>query len=529
MKKLFLMLFILLPISAFADQTFDQESGVLEEVYYNVPFEVTITEQNSPTDFYVSVGSGTTWEVVSSTYGWGDFNPATTVEITLDELYSDVNLGIHTGARNSVTFSVLPTDLSDETFDVNTGSVSFSRGPSAVWYDDIFYYEWDADLSTLPKELLLQYDNGSGWEDLEVIDITKTNGITIHNEFSFDDYSVRLTYVDLDYTLAEWSSTYNEYSFEIVNREEIEDKLWDDEDLVEIRYAKERLSEYTYVLAMVDGEVIDTIFYGEEFGTFITPSKVDTETTIEYYTEWGEYITDITIESEHKFFEVSPLTDEEYDVSETIPFTWSYSDHFELVTTAVLRNSNTMGSEVLNSDWELTRAYNYSVVEADSTLLFYFTVTDGHTTITRETRLVTVGGRCREAELEATIGELEREISDLRGTISILRAKVDSLEIFISEIEPDYVFVTLIKDVPNGVEEEYTRTYSTLPTLQIIDGKADMAVDNLTHVYIVDTIGRTYDAIWGGRYLYTDELQENAYFVVAIDAVGDVYTFKFVK
>lgn len=532
MKKLFFTLItLLLSYSvAFADQTFISESAVLGDVYYSVPINVTIQESNDPTDFYVSVGSGTLWEQFTTEYDWGDFNPATTVEWTPEELYDGVYLGIHAGVRNSGTFPVLPTDLSDVAITVQTGSITIT-GPEEVWYDDIFYYSWKLDESTLPDRLIFQYDSGSGWETIDTLSIKEISEITLHNEFTHDDYRVRLTYLGdaYGYTLTEWESEFVPYSFEITNRDEIEETIYDDDEVVTIEYTKERLSEFTYVTARIDGVIVDSIGTNKFSTTITTPSKEEEATTVvEFYDEEGEFITDIEIYSEHKYFEISPLTDEEYSVDEVIPFYWSYSDHFELVSACVERNSSTI-CEVLNSDWELDRSYNYSVVESDTTLQFYFEVTDGYTTIKQTTRLVTVGGHCREAELQATIGELEREITELRGTISILRAKVDSLEIFISEIEPDYLFVTLIKDVPNDIEKEYTSKYSNLPTLQIIDGKADMTIDNLTHVYIVDTIGRTYDAIWDDRYLYTDELQENSYFVVAIDATGDVYTFKFVK
>ena len=337
----------------FADQTFVSESAILENVYYSVPVDVTVQESNSPTDFYVSVGSGTFWEQFSTEYDWGDFNPANTIRWTPTELYNGVYLGIHTGVRNSGTFTAQPTDLSDVAIVVQTGSVTLT-GPEEVWYDDIFYYSWVADRSTLPEELIFEYNSGSGWVALDTLSIQTINGVTVHNEFAHTDYSVRLTYLGSAYgvTLSEWSSTFNPYSFEITNRDYIENTLFDDGEAITIEYAKERLSEYTHVTAKVDGRVIDIIEYNEVYTLFTTPLKADAVTIISFYDEEGIFITDITIESNHKFFEVSPLTDEEYSVNDVIPFVWSYSDHFDLVSTSVLRNSNTIGHEIINSDWE---------------------------------------------------------------------------------------------------------------------------------------------------------------------------------
>lgn len=532
MKKMFfwLMTFLISISVMFADQTFISESAILENVYYSVPVDVTIQESNTPTDFYVSVGSGTFWQQFSTEFDWGDFNPATTVRWTPTELYNGVYLGIHTGVRNSGTFTELPTDLSDVAITVKTGSMTIT-GPEEVWYDDIFYYSWDAVKTTLPEELIFQYNAGSGWITLDTIAIQTTNGITLHNEFAHSDYSVRFTYLGSAYgfTLAEWFSTFNNYSFEITNRNEIESTLYDDGEVVVIEYAKERLSEYTYVTAEVDGKVIDIIEYNENTTLFTTPLKKDASTVIYFYDEEGNYITDITINSNHKFFEVSPLTDEEYSVNDVIPFVWSYSDHFELVSTSVLRNSNTIGFEVINSDWKLTRAYNYAVIEADTTLIFRFTVSDGHTTIIRDTRMVTAVGHCKAGELQIIIDSLEIQLAESKKIIESLSTKVDSLKIYISEISPDIIYVTLIKDLPNRVEIEKEFLYSKTTTLTISNDVCDMGIYNLEYVYIIDTTGKKYEAIWSQSLLYTDTLISGAYFIIAIDSNGKIWTFKFIK
>lgn len=532
MKKMFLWLtaFLISMSVMFADQTFISESAILEDVYYGVPVNVTIVETNNPTDFYVSVGSGTFWEQFSKVYNWGDFNPSTTITWTPDQLYNGVYLGIHTGVRNSGTFTTTPTDLSDVSIVVQTGSMTIT-GPEEVWYDDMFHYSWIADISTLPNELILEYNAGLGWVTLDTVSIKDNDGITIHNTFTKSDYSVRFTYLGSAYgvTLSEWSSTFNPYSFEITNRNVIENTLYDDDEVVVLEYTKQRLSEYTFVVAKINNVPIDTIQYNENSTSFTTPFKQDAITVISFYDEEDVFITDITIESNHKFFEVSYLTDEEYSVNDVIPFVWSYSKHFNLVSTSIHRNSNTIGYETLNSDWELARPYNYAVVEYDTTIIFKFIVTDVFTTIIKETRLIDIVGHCKEGELQVIIDELEKELDSSKTLINSLITKVDSLEIYISEIEPDYVFVTLIKDDINSVEQRFNFTYSKTESVTIINDKIDLGVVNLEHVYVVDVTGKQYDIQWDQTFVYTANLMSGAYFIVAIDRLGEIWTFKFVK
>lgn len=124
--------------------------------------------------------------------------------------------------------------------------------------------------------------------------------------------------------------------------------------------------------------------------------------------------------------------------------------------------------------------------------------------------------------------EKNKEIKKLKNTIRIFRAKVDSLELIILESEPEYVFVTLIKDIETRVDVEFQSTYSKAKQINIVNGKGELGIPGLTNVYIVDTLGRTYKAVWDDNYIYVDDLQESFYFVVAVDSSGKIFTFKFV-
>jgi hypothetical protein len=143
--------------------------------------------------------------------------------------------------------------------------------------------------------------------------------------------------------------------------------------------------------------------------------------------------------------------------------------------------------------------------------------------------MVTIVGHCRESAFQLIIDSLENELSKAGGIIDSLSTVVDSLETVISNIEPDYILVTLIKDVPNNVEIEKEFLYSNIETLTIINNQGDMGVTGLSYVYIVDTTGKQLDAIWARNFLYTDNLNSGAYFVIAIDENDKIWTFKFIK
>lgn len=509
MKKLLVAILLMIAISAKADQTFVNESAILEEVYYGVPITVEIVEHDFPTDYYVSIGSGTYWEQVSSTFEWGDsrrFYAFTPTFFT-----SDVRLGIHIGDRNSGTFSTLPTDSSDAAFEVQGATATFT-GLDGIWWDDIFYIEWKLDETKVPDRLILQYrEDSSTWTTLDTIN-SNISGITLHNEVIDEDCFFRLTYIGdgYGYTLGSTFVEWVDYEFEITNKSEIESKVWGDNQTIVIEYEKDYFSEYTYILVMNNNEVIDTIYYNEYSTTYTTENNFEGTKILYFITEHGDTLDILGIESKNKWFEVSPLTDEEYTVNSNIPFHWSYSNDYELVESYVAKNSSSTYSQI-NADWELARQYNYAVLQADTTLKFLFIVTDGVTEITRELGPITIHGHCRESELLAEI--------------DVLNGIIDSLE----NQEPIRILTTIYKDVPTGIETEEEVTINDLNNLVVNQGWIYYN-SNASHIFIVNLLGQVIyekSGIEVEKDIDVSSYDQGLYVLIAIED-DEVSYFKFI-
>lgn len=519
MRNLFFLVGLFLSTTLFADQTFVNESAILEEVYYGVPISVEIIEHDVPTDYFLSVGSGTIWEQISGIGEWGDSRRYESWAPSF--LASSLKLGIHTGLRNSGTFSTLPTDESDVTFDILGASATFEV-LDEIWWDDVFYLGWNLDRTTVPDELILEYREASGtWTLLDTIS-TDYEGISIHNEIIDEDVEWRLTYIGnaYGYEIARTESEYLDYDFEIINQDYIESRVWGDNQIITIEYEKARLSEYTYVLVYLDDEVIDTLFQTDYSSTYMTENDFDGTIELDYVAENGDELATLEISSKNKYFEVSPLTDEEYTVNSNIPFHWSYSDDWDLVETYVKRNSSTTYTTI-NEDWELARQYNYAVLESDTTLTFMFIVTDGVTEIVREVGPVSIGEHCRE-------DELLREIVILNEEIATLTEIIDSLE----NREPEYIMVTIIKDVPTGVEDELEIEVNKLTTLVTNGDYIYYPKSGVTHVYIISLTGQiVYEK--SGTAIETDistsELSSGVYILLGISEDNEYDTYKFIK
>jgi len=505
MRNLFFLVGLFLSTTLFADQTFVNESAILEEVYYGVPITLEIVEHDFPTDFYVSMGSGTIWEQVSSTYSWGDSRRYYASTPTI--LASSLKLGIHTGDRNSGTFSVLPTDESDATFTIQAASATFDD-LDEIWWDDEFYLSWELDETTTPDRLILQYrEMSSTWTTLDTIS-SSTKGVTLHNEFADEMTSFRLTYIGnaYGYTIGSTIADFLDPEFSVTNVDEIESVTWGDNQTITLKYEKERLSEYTYVLVMENGEAIDTIWVDDYESTYTTENNYNGSVTLYFVTEWGDTLDSVEIESRNKWFEVSPLTDEAYTVNSNIPFHWSYSDDYELVESYIAKNGSSTYATI-NADWELSRQYNYAVIEADTTLKFMFIVTDGVTEIVREVGPIIIQGHCRENEL---LVEIDR-LNDI----------IDSLE----NQEPTRILVTLFKDVPTGVDDEVETEINPLSELHVNQGYIYYN-NNASHMYIVNLTGQVVyerSGVEVERDIDVGDFSPGLYVLVAIE--DDEYTF----
>lgn len=500
----------------FSEQSFSQVSANTKNVYYGVSTSMTIVETGIPTDFYVSIGSGTIWNQISNTFGWGQYySPSGTFTWTPDIVLNDVMFGIHTGDRNSGTFTTNPTDESDVNFNVLRSSLTFTE-MSQIWYDDIFYFTWDADYSTLPTDLIFQYiiiPSGT-WTTIDTINIT-SGAISFHNKNIMENVKFRFTYKGSEYGYPVGKTetiTYVEPSLIITNKSEIIERIWDDNTNINLILSSNNLSYY-YNLNVYEINQNGTIKVGEiskldSIFTYKTNMEYTGNTTLEIRTPWGVLLEQITFQVKYKYFEISPL-DFTYSVNDIIEFYWSYSDNFEITKINIQRNSNTM-YEVLNLNWNLSiNEYKYPIQKSDTTLTFKFTVTDNYDTLIVYSNPIFISEHCTSDSLQLII---EKQIE-----------YIDSLENMIENYEPEYIYylISIVKDIPNSVESEDTVSVNGINQLNVINGIIELNAGLITHLYVADINGSIlYENInmgWYDGYLDVSGYITGVYFIVTFE------------
>lgn len=532
MKKLFLIVasIVLATGSLFSAQTFDQSSAIQDSIYYGVPAEFMINETGSPTDFYITIGDINSRDTLSRVYGWGEFNPPKNWIWTPEKVYTNVRLGIHTATRNDTNFSVYPTDSTDIAFDVKRARGTLELREDSIWYNDNFLLNWNIDERTVPNTLILQYrTRTSGWTTMDTVTVFH-GGASFVNTFIEEDVRFRLTYEGSEYgyniARTDWIEFKNP-TMTITNRNDLNRPVvWKDGDTVNIEFETDLVSEYSKILVFVyEGRELvkqDTLKYNATSYQYILPSDVTKTTGFVFYTSWDHLLNSILINSENKYFELSPV-DEEYTVDQEILFDWSASLHFETVQIEVFKNGSQEPIELVKF-WDITESFRYVVLNSDTTLQFRFTVEDKYSKLEEFTRVINIVEPCRE-------DELLREIDVLNIQISKMIEIQDSLEAVIVELENmphDTVIVLVIKDITTSVEEEYIINIDELMEANIQDRYVELP-SIASNIYIIDTKGSLVQEDTWTNGLYLDDSISSGVYILAYIIEGKTYIYKFVK
>lgn len=524
MKRILIAILILLNTSfLFSDQTFESISATPNNIFYGVPVQIKIVEHNLPTDFYISIGNGSTWTQLSNTFGWGnEFSPSGTFNWTPDSIYNNVHFGIHTGNRNSETFTSLPTDFSDNTFTINRSSITFNPIDS-IWLNDVFYISWNSNESELPENILLEYKLNSSNSWTEIGNIKKSdNSINFSNYNINEDVTFRLTYYgsEYGYELGSVSSTFYPSILNIVNQQEIENNIWGDNQEIEINLEKINISEYNFIKVYIDNILIDSIEYNRNSLTYTTSKNKDEHKILEFYDKSGNLLNALNIYSENKYFEISPLNNANYKQYEIVEFNWSYSNHFDKVKVELIRNSSTI-SEILHYNWNLTDKYNYRIQENDTNLTFKFFVDDNITFYDKDVSDIKIVDHCKENELYYIIDSLLIDISKLNGL-------VDSL----SNIENDTIIISIIKDIPLNVEDEKLYSLKEMENLQVINNTIQIPNDNISHIMIYNILGQIVleqSGIEINNPINIENLDSGIFVLYLFDFSNNVHIYRFLK
>jgi len=514
-NKLILSLLLVIATNVNAEQTFEQQTANKSEYFYDVEYQLEVIETNTPTDFYISeldVASNT-WTKISNTFGWGNSNTIS-VEYIPDRLISNGKLGIHTGNRNSGTFSILPTDVTDVDINVIYASGTFNN-IDTIWYDDIFYLTWDIDISTVPSRLELQYKLASGtWTGLGDVDVASKT-IAVHNEFAMQDVKFRLAYDGINYAIAKTqNATFVNAELYVINKNEVELSTYKDGQKVQLLINSNRISEYTHIVVYKDGVEYGIIPYNQSVYEYTTSIGIDETILLEFYTEWGYKLNEVTIKSQYKWFEVGPIGSI-YKVTDVIEFAWAYSTNFRYVYVYVQRNSSETFTKI-NTNWQLQTNYKYTVNPMDSTLKFKFVTDDVYTELNVETGLVTIIDECKEDSLYKVIDDMAIVIDSLKS------------------VKPDTVniLVTLIKDIPLSVEIEDKNNIQDISVYSSISNGI-ITIDNprtVSHLYIANYIGQVVYEVSGNSVQPTIDISgynSGMYFMIIIEFDGTTSVYKF--
>lgn len=520
MNKILILLFSIFMIGNLsADQTFDQTTAIPSELYYQVPITLKIIESGSPTDFYVSINNSSTWNSISNTFGWGESNNSLTW--TPNFIQDSLKFGIHTGIRNSNTFSSIPTDSSDQYFSVSSGTINFEMSETSFWYKDYISIKWNSEKETLPSDLILEMMESSStfWTVIDTINIDAIDSLIWYNTKK-EDISLRLTYTGLEYGLVldSISLSYLNPSLTFTNKTEIENTIYDDSVEVVINFETERITEGQYIAVHIqeNGNNIEVIHipYNSNTFSYLTKQKSYTYSEILFYSELGYFLGSVEISSQYKYFEIAPLDDVYFD-NEKIEIDWTSSSHFENVQIEVFKNSNTF-SEVLNFEWPLKKnMYSYKILENDSTLRFRLTVKDEYSTISLESKTITIKESCREDEYLEIIKELE-------GEIEYAYMIIDSLM-----FNKDTIYVVLVKDDLTSVEDEIIFNIKNLEVLNIKDGILSWN-EEATHIFISDLSGNIVITSYMKSEINVSNLANGIYFLV-ISNGDENKVYKFLK
>ena len=507
-----------------SDQSFPSSTASIDSVWYGHPVDIGVLSTDSPTDFFISIGSGSDWTRISDTLKWGDFFPSGVFTWIPDSGYTNVRLGIHTAPRGTDNFSISPTDSSDVNLSVQLANLEMvvNRDSNEIWADDLFDVVWSIPTGTnLPDLLELQMRlQGRSWESLDTINPISNRAYWISTDTIRSNVRFRLRYLgkerDHNIVTSRWS-TFMPVDIDILNISSIENSDWNSGDTVNIEYTTRYLSDLSSIrVERIRG--IDTLDIGTITGVsgtfeYVIDNGYEGITDILFYNSDGDLLYSAEVNSRNKYLELVDL-DDSYTENDIVDIQWNASPGMGSLFITV---ETSRGLDTLSSFWPVNRIpYTYTVKKDDEYLIFSISSQDGFTELTTTSDSIPVVLECQEDRFFELWQESLSEIQILGGVI-------DSL----SNITPDTITYVMIIDPPTSVRDEFEVDTDRISTLTDQGGVINFYLF-ADHIAIYDYLGRMLHKEYDTTDIGTGMLNPGQYILIAV--VGeDYFIHKFVK
>ncbi len=484
MKKL--LLFFLLGISAYAEQTIHGNYRTSATLYYGKDAQIEILRGIVPSKFqlFFSEDSLVTWKPVSNTFTWGDedkistWRPSgTTTNGYLGVYTSAYGIGSYTLTDISQRITVLPGQVSSLTFSRNLVNVK-----------DTVKLSWYSNTLTLPQTLHLQYkERGSNvWNYYTTLSVN--SGTVNFVNFSKSITDIRITYTDGKYTLSEGSLTYVKPSATISKLGF--DRTFSVNSTVNLSGS---FSSFTGVkFLLYDGVSYQDVTNSSTVrnSTFSINNKVKSSGTYTLYVCSNEFepLDSLKLVYKDKFLNLSP-TKVFYGVNEEVKIDWFYSE--DVFTNTIQFEKLTSGTWTKLVDWDVTK----------KTLSFYFdkferqtsiraTVKDNVDTLTTYTSTFSISEGCKSDSLQGVISSLRRLINLKNDTLSSQVIIVDSLKVLIDKKPTSDTTVIVILKTTTGVEERILiDNISNIAYTGTDNESVYLSMNNINSIYVYNLKG----------------------------------------
>lgn len=575
MKKLLLLITLLLFVTPVlkSNQTFTTDTKTKTDYYYHVPVQLEITETGTPTDFIVgySCDNGVTRTLITpEPIKWGTFNPTGKILWIPDEITTgnSCGIGIVWGERGQtledydIEHVVQADDLSS-LFSISPGVISFNQSSTSDSLERLgkVNLSFNYEESTLPDKLMIQYklEGTNTWIDLKEIQIDRTKDFmtyTFLNDMFYDPsirVKFRITYIEdgsgygYNLTSTNWKSIkYNKLV--IANRQSLESTLFNSHEPILINFNEKVNFIDEHNVIQVYGDYLDNVNlntynglvqYNEMSHSFIPQDHYTGKVKLSFVTGWYDTLTTVTVEVQDKYLTLSPLSSK-YEVNNPVVINWSNSSNFDGKQLIILvSNDGGTSYNVLTSGWNVDKGPFIAYFSTPQTVQFILKISDDWTTIqTPPSSPVIIGEVCKEDSLQTVIEGLNEDIDNLLSDITGYNHIIDSLTNIIDNYEPEYVMVTLVKDLPTDVTFSTNINVQQLQTLITIDGVVtlnDELFDGKNWIYITNLSGQVvfenqnYMKNTGTLNINVGSYISSLYIVYIISEDNQIKSFKFVK
>lgn len=418
------------------------------------------------------------------------------------------------------------------------------------------------DASTIPDELELQYrvEGTPGWFKLD--DLFFNDGQTVKTYSFLNDkfydlnnrVKFRLTYQTGNghgYNLAStsWLSVkYNKLT--ISNKVRLEEAIFNNDDIITVEFSDKinfnRSENKIEVYSSYDNNSLLGKFEGyvnvQDLSYNFTPDPdFSGDIQLKFVTLWGDDLDSVVVSVKDKYISLGHLLPR-YNVDAPITITWSNSTNFNNEKITVLYTDDGGASfGILTDTWNVNDEPFTTSFSTPQTIQFLVKTSDEWSTVSSELSIpIVIGEPCKEDSLRIVVEDLEIWIDELLVDNLAKDSEIDSLEAIIRGYEPEYIFITLIKDYLTNVEVDYEVNTNDMITLTVTNDVITISKDvelfsGFNYTYITDLNGniiyekQAYSDSYGDLQINVGSYSNSLYIVYIISEDNQIKSFKFIK